>query len=381
MSPSAFGPDHRSALVAPTGGATWPLYSCDDHIDLWALPVDLWTSRLPKDRREEGPRVVDRDGVPTWVVDGHVLGVSGEPTSGANSALARAGLGDQWQRPATPELRLADMDSDGLWASVIYGPAVLGLPIADAELKAACWRVWNDWAAEFNAHAPGRLAALPVLPTHSPQAAAAELERSAAAGHRGALVYCFEFPCGRAEWDRLWSAAQATGLPLSFHIGGGLAVPAPDSWEALSFSTLVTMQLAGPLSAMVFSGALERHPGMRLVLAEAGLGWVPYVVSRMDTATVKRKGSIRDYVLDLAPSEIFRRQVFVTFEEERDGGTFVGLLGADRCMWASDYPHADSTFPESRAAIQESFGTMSEGDRRQITADNCRRLYRFGEPG
>jgi uncharacterized protein len=356
---------------------SWPLYSCDDHIDLWALPPDLWTSRLPASRRADGPRVVDRNGLPTWVVGDRVLGVSGQPTSGANSALARAGLGSEWQRPATPELRLADMDRDGLHSSVIYGPSVLGLPIGDPELKAECWRVWNDWAAEFNSFAPDRLAALPVLPTHSPAAAAAELERVAAAGHRGALVFCFEFECGDPEWDRLWATAEETSMPISFHIGGGLDVPAPDSWQAMSFSTLVTMQLARPLSAMVFSGALERHPGLRLVLAEAGLGWVPYVVNRMDVTARNRRGTVRGYQLQSAPSELFGQQVFITFEEERGGGTFVELVGADRCMWASDYPHGDSTFPESRAAIEESFGLLTEKDCRRITADNCRSLYGF----
>ena len=112
----------------------------------------------------------------------------------------------------------------------------------------------------------------------------------------------------------------SVGLAMSFHIGGGLDVPAPDSWQAMSFSTLVTMQLARPLSAMVFSGALERHPDLRLVLAEAGLGWVPYVVNRMDLTTKNRKGTVKGYQLQAAPSEIFRRQVFITFEEERGGG-------------------------------------------------------------
>ena len=359
------------------GEVTWPLYSCDDHIDLWALPPDLWTSRLPANRRDDGPRVVDRDGVPTWLVGEQVLGVSGRPTSGAISALSRAGLGDQWQRPATPALRLADMDRDGVHASVIYGPAVLGLPIADPELKAMCWRTWNDWVAEFNAYDPSRLAALPVLPTHSPQAAADELERVAADGHRGALVYCFEFDCGDPAWDRIWAVAQDTGLPLSFHIGGGLAVPAVDSWRALAFTTRIAMQLSDQLAAMVFSGALERHPGMRLVLAEAGLGWVPYVVNRMDATAAKYRGSDRDYSVHDRPSDIFRRQVFVTFEEEREGWTYVQMLGPENCMWASDYPHADSTFPESRAAIAESFGQLSEQDCRRITADNCQTLYGF----
>ena len=129
---------------------------------------------------------------------------------------------------------------------------------------------------------------------------------------------------------------------------------------------------------MIFSGALERHPGMRLVMAEAGLGWLPYFVNRMDASTLKRPGVARDYQLQAMPSEIFRRQVHVTFEEEANGATFIDLLGADNVMWASDFPHADSTFPESRASIAESFASLPLADCRKITADNCRELYGFG---
>ena len=356
---------------------TWPMYSSDDHIDMWSLPADLWSARLPAARREEGPRVVDRDGVATWVVGDEVLGQSGVPTAGARSALSRAGLAEQWYRPSTPKLRLEDMDRDGVHASVIYGPAVLGLPIDDAEFKATCWAAWNDWTAEFNAYDPQRLTVLPVLPTHSPEAAASELERVAGMGHRGALMYCFEFDPGDRAWDRLWSTAEATGLPISFHIGGGLAIPPKDSWRAVSFTSIIAMQLSQPLVAMMFSGALERHPGMRLILAEGGLGWVPYVVNRMDALATKFKGLASDYEIRERPSDTFRRQVFVTFEEEHEGAIFVEMLGAENCMWASDYPHGDSTFPESRAAVVKSFGGLTEAACRQITADNCRALYGF----
>ncbi len=360
----------------------WPLYSCDDHLDMWALPPDLWTSRLAAGDRDRGPRVVQSGGVARWMVDDHVLGVSGVPTSGAHSALGRAGLAHDGLRPSQPDKRLVDMDRDGLFASVIYGPSVLGLPIVDQDLKAACWRAWNDFASEFNAHDPRRLAVLPVLPTHSPKAAAAELERVAAAGHRGALMYCFEFACGDREWDRVWATSADTGLPISFHIGGGVStIPIKqDSWAHLAFSAVVAMQLCEPLATMIFSGALERHPGMRLVMAEAGLGWLPYFVHRMDASTLKRPGVAKDYQLRVMPSEIFRRQVYVTFEEEDDGATFIDMLGADNFMWASDFPHADSTFPESRASIAASFGALSPADCRKITADNCRDLYGFGLP-
>jgi predicted TIM-barrel fold metal-dependent hydrolase len=372
-----------TAITAPSGRlqkVDWPLYSCDDHLDMWALPPDLWTSRLPQADHARAPRVIDRNGVPTWMVGDSVLGVSGTPTSGGFSALARGGLADDGLRPSKPDLRLVDMDRDGLQVSVIYGPAVMGLPIADPDFKARCWQAWNDFAIEFNSHDPARLAVVPVLPTHSPQAAAAELERVASLGHRGALMYCFEFDCGDPMWDRVWAVASETGLPISFHIGGGVStIPIkPDGWAHLAFSSVVAMQLCEPLATMIFSGALERHPGMRLVMAEAGLGWLPYFVHRMDASAAKRPGVAKDYQLRAAPSEIFRGQVFITFEEEAHGSTYIELMGADNFMWASDFPHADSTFPESRASILASFDALSEADCRKITADNCRDLYQFG---
>jgi predicted TIM-barrel fold metal-dependent hydrolase len=177
----------------------------------------------------------------------------------------------------------------------------------------------------------------------------------------------------------VWSTAHDTGLPISFHIGGGVStIPIkPDSWAHLAFSTVVAMQLAEPLATMIFCGALEKHPNMRLVMAEAGLGWLPYFVNRMVASTKKRPGVAKDYQLASLPSEVFRRQVYVTFEEEAHGTRYLELLGADNFMWASDYPHADSTFPESRAAIAESFADLDADACRKITAENCRRLYRF----
>ena len=113
-------------------------------------------------------------------------------------------------------------------------------------------------------------------------------------------------------------ASAETGLPISFHIGGGVStIPInPNGWAHLAFSTVVAMQLCEPLATMIFCGALERHPGMRLVMAEAGLGWLPYFVHRMDASSAKRPGVAKDYQLRSVPSDIFRQQVYITFEEE-----------------------------------------------------------------
>jgi predicted TIM-barrel fold metal-dependent hydrolase len=327
---------------------------------------------------------MDRDGQRTWVCNDRVLGRSGHG-AGADavksvSAIGRAGIEDDGFRASNPKLRLEDMDRDGLWASVIYGPVPLTLSIPEPDLQTACYAAWNDWAIEeFNAADPDRLCILPFLPSHSPEAAVAELERCAATGHRGAIIDVFDFDAGDPAWDRLWAAADHTGLPLSFHIKGGASPRLSyqiGKWQSAAFASLLPLQLDEALSIMIFSGALERHPGFRLVLAESGVGWLPYYLTRMDGEWENLRGAI-DYAPSISPTELFRRQVIATFEEEPLAPQLIPLLGADWCMWASDYPHTDSTFPESQRAIEETLGALPVEDRRKITALNCAKLYHF----
>jgi predicted TIM-barrel fold metal-dependent hydrolase len=360
------------------------IYSCDDHLDLNAVPTEVWASRVPKSLSDRTPHVVNRDGQPTWVCNDRVLGRSGRPagpsTLKALSAIGRAGIEDDGFRASDPKLRLEDMDRDGIWASVIYGPVPLTLSIPEPDLQSACYAAWNDWAIEeFNAAAPDRLCMLPFLPSHAPEAAVAELERCADRGHRGAIIDVFDFDPGQSAWDRLWAAAEHTGIPLSFHIKGGASPKLRyeiGKWQSAAFASLLPLQLDEALAIMIFSGALERHPGLKLVLAESGVGWLPYFLTRMDMEWRSLRDKI-DYAPSIAPSELFHRQVIATFEEEELAALFIPHLGAGSCMWASDYPHTDSTFPESMRAIEDTLGTLPAEDRRQITALNCARLYGF----
>src|SRR5206468_4091334 len=172
-----------------------------------------------------------------------------------------------------------------------------------------------------------------------------------------------------------WDAAEATGLPVSFHIGHGTSQVrvAPGSWELAAFSAVGPIQLDEPLAMMIYSGVLERHPRLRLVLAESGIGWLPYFVHRMDAAAEKHVPKARDYRLKARPSEIFRGQVYATFEEEPLGPQRLPLLGPDNFMWASDYPHPDSTFPHSREAIAHAFQGLDPTFVEKVTATNCAR--------
>jgi predicted TIM-barrel fold metal-dependent hydrolase len=360
------------------------IYSCDDHLDLNAVPRDVWESRVSRQHLERAPHVVERDGVPTWVAGDRVLGGSGRPPGTEHikslTAIGRAGIEDDGFRASSPKLRLEDMDRDGIWASVIYGPVPLTLSIPEPDLQDVCYAAWNDWAIEeFNTAARDRLCILAFLPSHSPEAAVEELERCAAKGHRGAIIDVFDIDATDRAWDRLWAAADQTGIPLSFHIKGGASSRLSyqiGKWQSAAFASLLPLQLDEALAIMIFGGALERHPGFKLVLAEAGLGWLPYYLSRMDMEWRALKDKV-DYAPEDPPSEVFRRQVIATFEEEELASQAIPLIGADHVMWASDYPHTDSTFPESQRAIRETLGSLPADDVRKVTALNCARLYGF----
>ena len=354
------------------------LYSCDDHLDINSVPRDLWTSRLPAKYHEAAPHVVERKDKHVWRAAGRFMGMSGR--TALENALDRVHPDDAGFRASNPRLRMEDMERDGIHASIVYGPGSLfGFPIPEPEVKRLVLRAWNDWAAEeFNSYMPDRLSALPALPTSSPAHAVDELQRVLALGHRGALLAAFEVDLRDRSWDVLWAAAQEAQVPLSFHIGGGsnrLDVMA-DRWQVAAFAAIGPIQLDEPFAIMMFSGALERHPGLRLVLAESGVGWLPYMVARMD-AVFEKHCAPDPKGLRTRPSEIFYRQVWATFEEEPLGPDLVSLLRPDNFMWACDYPHPDSTWPESHKAIEHALSNLPPEAIRKVTGENCRKLYRL----
>ncbi len=354
-------------------------YSCDDHLDLNAVPEDVWTRRLPARFRSSGLHTRELDGDQYWYSGDRQVSKRGAYDQAATKRVH--GDADDGFRPGDPKRRLEDMDRDELQASIVYGPSALfGFPVADPELKLLTLQAWNDWATEeFNCYAPDRLSALASLPTSSPEEAVAELTRVAAQGHKGALFNAFEVELKDPAWDRLWAAAAETGLPISFHIGGGcnLVNPTPQTWELAGFAAVGPVMLCEPLAVMIYSGALERHPGCKVVLAESGVGWLPYMIARMDATFEKHSRPYPDYSIKTKPSELIRRQVFATFEEEPLGTSLIPLLDAENLMWACDYPHPDSTWPESRKAIDHAMGSLPVETIRKITSDNCKKLYKF----
>jgi predicted TIM-barrel fold metal-dependent hydrolase len=350
------------------------IISADDHMDLNVLPPDLFTARVAPAFREEAPRVVETDDGPFWVAEGRRLRPSGQKPAGMISAG-----GDRGLRPGVPALRLEDLDADGVYASVIYGPVGPDF-VQDRALRAACLRAYNDWAAEFTRESPERLVTLAMLPSHDPGEAEAELRRVAGMGLRGAIVEFFEAetPPFETPWEGFWAAADETRLPVHFHLSGGThsITFSPRSWRQPASVTVAPLQLDEALVGTIFAGVFHRHPDVKLVLGEAGLGWIPYIVERMDHEWHKYGDRVEDVRLPEPPSHYFRQNVLVTYEEDDLGLELLTGMGMSNAMWASDYPHGDSTWPNSRKAIAGSaLRTLDPATRDKITSSNAAALY------
>ena len=189
-------------------------------------------------------------------------------------------------------------------------------------------------------------------------------------------------PVWHEMWEPMWAAAEETGLVISFHVfeGGGATVGyevnglrRPDVIGA--WTVVAPMQMDEILASVILSGVCQRHPGLRLVLGESGIGWLPYMLERLDDTYEERLAD--DLKLPLPPSAYFKRQIWATFQKDPHGVRAMAAIAPDNVMWGSDYPHRDGTWPFSRKAIEEQFRDVPESIARRMLWDNARRLYRI----
>lgn len=361
------------------------LISADDHMDMCYVPPTLFTDRVPKRWKELAPRVERLPQGPMWVREGKPWGVAGSKRAdGRKVVFDMVGLPEEpepgvW-RPASPKYRLQDMDRDGVYAQVIYG--FLNWTFSDGELKSESIKAYNSWLAEELCSADReRLLGLAYLPSHDAEAAVGELHRVLTLGLRGAVFDMFDSarPIFDRAWEPLWSAGEETGAALSVHIGGGTHTLPRGSvggtWMHPARAAITCMQLDEALVSFVFSGILERHPRLQVVLGESSIGWIPFVLERLDFEQSNYTGLVAEMPKERA-SDLFRRNMYATFQEDALGVKLIPHIGEDNVMWASDYPHADGTFPNTVKALDHIFAGASEQVRRKATMDNAKALYR-----
>jgi predicted TIM-barrel fold metal-dependent hydrolase len=370
--------------------------SADSHMDLIYLPPDTFTSRMDPAFGDRIPRVVDQDGRKMWVSGPGVLGpyaTYGPGVTGGRRGrvLAEAGFATGTQtRPSHPRQRREDQERDGVEAEIIYG--IIGISrglfsnqgIGDHETLTAVYRAYNEYIADFNRSDPGRFWGLGCLPNHDAAAAADAVRQCAALGLKGAVFVPWgsAMPAWHEMWEPMWAAAEETDLVVSFHVfeGGGATV----GYEVKgirrpevigSWTVVAPMQMDEILVSVILAGVCERHPRLRLVLGESGIGWLPYVLERLDDTYEERLAD--DLKLPLVPSAYFKRQIYATFQKDFHGARAMAGIAPDNVMWGSDYPHRDGTWPFSRKAIEEQFRDLPEAVARKMLWENVRRVYRI----
>ena len=301
----------------------------------------------------------------------------------AMSAVAAGGRDGEWDSAR----RVKELEADGVVAEVVFPNN--GVPFggfgesAEHELRGVGNRAYNRWLTDFCAEAPGRRAGLAMLAVHDVAAAAREVEASAAGGLRGVIIPTVPGeglpPYYDECYEPLWSAIEATGLPM--HIHGGSGTPDYGNYGMVSmlvYATETVYFAHRPLWFLIWGGVLERHPELQLVFTESKADWVPGTLEYLDGIYSRRYFSHIRSIVKHKPSEYWARQCHVAASfMTHDEALLRHRIGLDRLMWGSDYPHLEGTWPKSVKSLTRTFNGIPVEETRRVLSENPAAMYGF----
>jgi predicted TIM-barrel fold metal-dependent hydrolase len=369
--------------------ATLPkIISVDDHV---VEPPHVWQTWLPERFRERGPRV-ERRGIGSMK---HIGGGVYEQTFDPDGPKADcwvfgdlvyinkrhvAAVGydrdDMTMSPITydemrpgcyePKARVEDMEMNWVDASLCFPsfPRFCGqtfTEVDDKELGLACVQAYNDWMVEeWCGDSGGRLIPLIIIPLWDASLAAAEVLRNA---ERGVHAVCFsEIPSHlglpsihSGEWDPLFAACAETNTVVCMHIGSSSRMPATSGDAPVAVAATLSFNNAmASMTDFLFSGVLVRFPELKLAYSEGQIGWIPYVLERADTVWLEHRawGGVKDTIPE-PPSTYYYRQIYGCFFRDHHGIDSLDKVGIDNITFETDYPHTDSTWPDTQQVAAE----------------------------
>jgi predicted TIM-barrel fold metal-dependent hydrolase len=254
-------------------------------------------------------------------------------------------------------------------------------------LSAIC-KAYNDWIADFCKPCPEWLKGIAMLNVDDVDEACQELERCAQLGLVGAFIPVYplpDWPYRHAIYERLWWTAQDLDLPLLLHIatnrGGIPGCEFTMNIEELTAAGRSTTDhwVRYSLTAMIFAGVFDRYPRLQVGSVEHEMAWIPHWLKQMDFTYRERPVFTKGWHSrsGMLPSDYWHRNMFVEFMEDDIGIQLRHLIGADNMLWGNDFPHAESTWPQSQEFLDRLFAGAATADRRKITSDNAARLFRF----
>jgi predicted TIM-barrel fold metal-dependent hydrolase len=359
---------------------------CDSHV---MEPADLWRTWLEPRYRDRAIRIERRDGVEHLIIgeksvlSGVLAGLGGAHQDRSRLFTGQLAYADGCE-PASyePAARSKMLDDWQVDYGVLFPTiGILPFPTDDHELSSAYCRAYNRWQTAFLEGAPGRVAPIALVNWHDVDEAVRELTICLKAGFRGLFVPP-EIIDGRRpsdpHFDPLWRLCEEAGVPGCLHVIVRFSGGAFGAWHdtrtgtVFGFAMGATGQIIPALSAMVTDLLFERFPALKMVSVEAGCGWAAYLMDRLDE---KADVFHRIAPMPMKPSEYIRRNCwFVAEPEERTIGAMLDLVGEDRILWGSDYPHVDSTLEAARL-IRGSVAALSPERQAAVLGENARKVF------
>ncbi len=371
----------------------YDIISVDDHL---VEPPDLFTSRVAEQYRDRVPRVIEDEGREYWLIDGGL-----ELNVGANAAAGRsfdAPLGgsttnfDEF-RPGAWKIddRIRDMDINGIYASLGFPSMVFGfcgqrfMRMRDQKIGHMCTRAYNDWVIdEWTAPYPDRIIPSGVTFLNDVDLAVQETYRNAERGFKAVTFSENPQKLGLPSihtgyWDPFLRACEETETVVNLHVGSSSQVSFPSTDAPLdTMSALFSVNSMLAAVDWVYSGIPVRFPNIKIALSEGGIGWVPMLLDRLEF--MEKYPRTSTWTASIAPSETLRRNFYFASLYDPSTLSLRERIGLDHIMIEADYPHVDSTWPNTQASFAEQFVGIPDREVRMMTHENAANLYRHPMP-
>ena len=355
-------------------------------------PLDLWDNYMDPAFRDRAPRIVtDENGKERLVVEEHSVGDARLNIGRIGAVGARQGVvaadtmayKDGKPGGFDPHKRIPDMDADGIDAAFLY-PS-LGLfsgAIHDPPLAAATCRAYNRWLADYCKPYPDRLFGVAMLPLQSVDLAIEEMRFARRQlGFRGGFLRPNPYNnkmIHHPDYEPFWAAAEDLDFAIGFHEGASSGMPTVgiDRFEGRGARHIVshTMEMMLVALSVIWGGVCERHPKIRIAFLESGGGWIAPWLDRMDRHFDDQ--GFNDSGLKTRPSELFQRNCWISFEPvEGSLRVLADYIGANKILWATDYPHPDGFFPGAPQMVLNRLAGASAATRHGVMAGGAMGFY------
>jgi hypothetical protein len=367
------------------------LVSVDDHV---VEPPDMFDGRVPAKYQDLAPKMIRKDdGTDVWIYDGNEI-----PNIGLNAVVGRpleeygiepTSLEDM--RPGCFDIneRVRDMNANGVLGSMCFPsfPQFCGqlfARTADKDVALAMLQAYNDWHIDgWCGQAPGRFIPLSLPAIWDPHLAAAEIHRVAAKGCRAVTFSENPEKLGwpslhNSHWDPFWQACEDEGTVVCMHIGSSsqLLITSVEAPLDVMIS-LQPMNMVQAATDLLWSPVLRKYPNLRFALSEGGIGWIPYLLERVDYVYEHHHRWTGQDFGDMLPSQVFNERIITCFIDDAFGVDNRRYLNIDNITWECDYPHSDSTWPHSPESAMKYLADIPDEDINKITHLNAMKHFKY----